>query len=196
MRAEAVPDRLRSDAAAQITKSQVIYIKGKAYDVSAWSKQHPGGSLVFEHWVGKDATEPFTAFHPPTVRDRLISLEVPSDQAHSSNSNANSGSYPMASMRFQQLTAKLRQDGLFETSWTFYFTTFLWAAALWMLGAWAVSHGRIVPAALSIALFWQQAGVPHAECLCHNLLCNSGFHIPNPCKRPCSMPLATSCSVS
>lgn len=46
-------------------------INGKAYDVSAWSKQHPGGALVLLHSAGKDATNPFGAYHPPFVRNLL-----------------------------------------------------------------------------------------------------------------------------
>ncbi|KAK9857626.1 hypothetical protein WJX84_005358 [Apatococcus fuscideae] len=71
---EQLSDREPFHPALQITQ-QLIYIHGKAYDVSHWSTHHPGGSLVFDHWAGKDATEPFTAFHPPAVRKRLRSLQ-------------------------------------------------------------------------------------------------------------------------
>ena len=131
---------------------QIIFIQGRAYDVTNWSKHHPGGSLVFEHWAGKDATEPFTAFHPPAVRDRLRPLEV---LQHSDAP----GSVPWASLRLQQLSSKLRQDGLFSTSYWFYANTFLWAAVLLSIGTWAALHAQAVVAALSIALFWQQAGM-------------------------------------
>lgn len=139
------------DDQAQITAQQIVFIHGRAYDVASWSKQHPGGSLVFQHWAGKDATEPFTAFHPPAVRDRLRSLEVPSSDAPRS--------LPHASLRLQQLSSRLRQDGLFSTSYWFYARTFLWAAGLLMTGIWAALHAQAVVAALSIALFWQQAGM-------------------------------------
>ena len=131
---------------------QIIFIQGRAYDVTNWSKHHPGGSLVFEHWAGKDATEPFTAFHPPAIRDRLRSLEV----VHHSDAPS---SVPRASLRLQQLSSKLRQDGLFSTSYWFYAKTLLWAAVLLSAGIWAALHAQAVVAALSIALFWQQAGM-------------------------------------
>lgn len=147
---EQLSDREPFIPALQITQ-QLIYIHGKAYDVSHWSTHHPGGSLVFDHWAGKDATEPFTAFHPPAVRKRLRSLQVPGKAAPNSN--------PKASQRLQQLTLELRQQGLFDTSWVFYASTFLWAGALLSLGIWAAWHAQTTVAALSIALFWQQAGV-------------------------------------
>nr|AKI89066.1 delta-6 fatty acid desaturase [Apostichopus japonicus] len=40
-----------------------IVINGEVYDVTKWSKKHPGGSKVISHYAGQDATEPFEAFH-------------------------------------------------------------------------------------------------------------------------------------
>ena len=48
-----------------------IAIEGKAYDVSRWSKQHPGGALVLLHSAGKDASSQFKAYHPPSVHKLL-----------------------------------------------------------------------------------------------------------------------------
>ena len=33
-----------------------IVIEGKAYDITNWSKKHPGGSRVISHYAGQDAT--------------------------------------------------------------------------------------------------------------------------------------------
>lgn len=33
-----------------------IVINGEVYDVTKWSKKHPGGSKVISHYAGQDAT--------------------------------------------------------------------------------------------------------------------------------------------
>lgn len=49
-----------------------IAIDGKAYDVTQWSKVHPGGALVLLHYAGEDATQQFLANHPEDVKTRLL----------------------------------------------------------------------------------------------------------------------------
>ena len=48
-----------------------LAIDGKAYDVTSWSRLHPGGALVLMHLAGKDATQQFHACHPPHIKDLL-----------------------------------------------------------------------------------------------------------------------------
>ncbi|XP_067902273.1 acyl-CoA (8-3)-desaturase-like isoform X2 [Heterodontus francisci] len=40
-----------------------LVIHRKVYDISEFSKRHPGGARVIGHYAGQDATDPFTAFH-------------------------------------------------------------------------------------------------------------------------------------
>nr|WPT09939.1 front end desaturase A [Namalycastis rhodochorde] len=40
-----------------------LVIDGDVYDITNWSKKHPGGSKVISHYAGQDATEAFRAFH-------------------------------------------------------------------------------------------------------------------------------------
>nr|AEY94454.1 fatty acid desaturase 1 [Scyliorhinus canicula] len=40
-----------------------LVICRKVYDISDFSKRHPGGARVIGHYAGQDATDPFTAFH-------------------------------------------------------------------------------------------------------------------------------------
>lgn len=37
-----------------------IVINGEVYDVTKWSKKHPGGSKVISHYAGQDATVRFS----------------------------------------------------------------------------------------------------------------------------------------
>jgi len=49
-----------------------IAINGRVYNISNWSKLHPGGELVLMHAAGKDASSAFNAYHPAWVADRFL----------------------------------------------------------------------------------------------------------------------------
>ncbi|XP_047339381.1 delta(8)-fatty-acid desaturase-like [Impatiens glandulifera] len=51
-----------------------ISIQGKVYNVTEWSKIHPGGDIPLLNLSGQDATDAFIAFHPTTVWHRLDNL--------------------------------------------------------------------------------------------------------------------------
>ena len=53
-----------------------IAISGSAYDVTAWSKGHPGGQLVLMSMAGRDATAQFEAYHPQHVYERFKAWEI------------------------------------------------------------------------------------------------------------------------
>lgn len=40
-----------------------LVIEGQVYNITEWSKRHPGGSRLISHYAGQDATEAFRAFH-------------------------------------------------------------------------------------------------------------------------------------
>ncbi|WCJ29606.1 Fatty acid/sphingolipid desaturase [Euphorbia peplus] len=44
-----------------------ISIHGKIYNVTNWTKDHPGGAFPLVQLAGKDVTDSFLAFHPNTV---------------------------------------------------------------------------------------------------------------------------------
>ncbi|TYI50790.1 hypothetical protein E1A91_D12G127400v1 [Gossypium mustelinum] len=44
-----------------------VSINGKVYNVSDWSKYHPGGETPLLNLAGKDVTDAFTAYHPATA---------------------------------------------------------------------------------------------------------------------------------
>ncbi|XP_004874355.1 fatty acid desaturase 2 isoform X4 [Heterocephalus glaber] len=47
-----------------LRNDQWLVVDRKVYDVTAWSKRHPGGHRVIAHYAGEDATDAFHAFHP------------------------------------------------------------------------------------------------------------------------------------
>ncbi|XP_058925639.1 acyl-CoA (8-3)-desaturase isoform X2 [Kogia breviceps] len=44
-------------------KERWLVIDRKVYNISEFTRQHPGGSRVISHYAGQDATDPFVAFH-------------------------------------------------------------------------------------------------------------------------------------
>ena len=65
-----------------------VAINGRAYDVTEWSKAHPGGQLVLVFLGGKDATEQFRAYHPSWVWQQLQKFQVGTMQGNSQTTKA------------------------------------------------------------------------------------------------------------
>lgn len=53
-----------------------IVVRGIAYDLSGWEAKHPGGVLPLLSLAGRDATDPFEAYHPATAWGWLRRFEV------------------------------------------------------------------------------------------------------------------------
>lgn len=49
-----------------------VVIHGRAYDVTAFKEEHPGGKAVILKWAGKDATETYEPIHPPDTLDKYL----------------------------------------------------------------------------------------------------------------------------
>ena len=50
-----------------------IAINGNVYDVSRYTRQHPGGRAALMQYAGKDATGAFSVLHPPEVLSQVAS---------------------------------------------------------------------------------------------------------------------------
>ena len=56
---------------------KVMFIEGNVYDVSDFMQVHPGGKLVMERLLGRDATEGFRRVgHSSSAREKLAQLLV------------------------------------------------------------------------------------------------------------------------
>ncbi|KAI4276671.1 MAG: hypothetical protein LQ337_002343 [Flavoplaca oasis] len=49
-----------------------VIIHGKAYDVTEFKEDHPGGKQIILKWAGKDATETYDPIHPPDTLDKFL----------------------------------------------------------------------------------------------------------------------------
>lgn len=49
-----------------------VVIHGRAYDVTDFKEEHPGGKAVILKWAGKDATETYEPIHAPDILDKYL----------------------------------------------------------------------------------------------------------------------------
>ncbi|KEZ41122.1 Nitrate reductase (NADH) [Scedosporium apiospermum] len=49
-----------------------VIVHGKAYDVTEFLPEHPGGMKIILKYAGKDATEEFDPIHPPDTLDKFL----------------------------------------------------------------------------------------------------------------------------
>ena len=49
-----------------------VIIHGKAYDVTEFLPEHPGGPKIILKYAGRDATEEFDPIHPPDTLDKYL----------------------------------------------------------------------------------------------------------------------------
>jgi len=49
-----------------------VIIHGKAYDVTEFLPEHPGGPKIILKYAGKDATEEYAPIHPPDTLDKYL----------------------------------------------------------------------------------------------------------------------------
>ncbi len=49
-----------------------VVIHGKAYDVTEFKEDHPGGKNIILKWAGKDATQTYDPVHPPDTLDKYL----------------------------------------------------------------------------------------------------------------------------
>ena len=49
-----------------------VIVHGRAYDVTEFLPEHPGGQKIILKYAGKDATEEFEPIHPPDTLDKYL----------------------------------------------------------------------------------------------------------------------------
>lgn len=54
------------------TESCWVIVHGKAYDLTDFLPEHPGGSKIILKYAGKDATEQYEPIHPPDTLDKYL----------------------------------------------------------------------------------------------------------------------------
>ncbi|KAJ6798083.1 delta(8)-fatty-acid desaturase 2-like [Iris pallida] len=130
-----------------------ISIQGKVYDVTRWSKEHPGGDLPLLHLAGQDVTDAFLAYHPASAWAHLDRFLV-----------GRFADYRVspASKDYRRLLAEFTKAGLFDRKGH---GTFLSLAAMLLLLLSSVlgvlasrSPLAHLVSAVSMGLLWIQSG--------------------------------------
>eukprot|EP00195_Chlamydomonas_chlamydogama_P013126 CAMPEP_0202904742 /NCGR_PEP_ID=MMETSP1392-20130828/30911_1 /ASSEMBLY_ACC=CAM_ASM_000868 /TAXON_ID=225041 /ORGANISM="Chlamydomonas chlamydogama, Strain SAG 11-48b" /LENGTH=430 /DNA_ID=CAMNT_0049592531 /DNA_START=222 /DNA_END=1514 /DNA_ORIENTATION=- len=132
------------------SESLYVVIEGKAYDVTHWIKDHPGGELVLKHMAGRDATDAFLAFHRPHVRAYLSKYFLGNMETSAKHAPS------QATVRFRQLAQSLEKQGFYKTSYAYYLGFMAWLILLLSAAFYMAAYGCTLPAAVTVALFWQQ----------------------------------------
>ena len=89
-----------------IDAQRELQIDEREYDVSAWIKKHPGGSII-KFQLGTDATDAFHAFHVRSKKASKILESLPSRPA-------DSGTADPLTADFRALRSQLVAEGFFE----------------------------------------------------------------------------------
>lgn len=141
-----------------------IVVDHVAYDVTEFSKKHPGGRVILT-WAGMDATEVFSVMHARSTYNILPAYAV---------GRVDDATYkvPAILSDFRDMHDAMRRDGLFQTSFAYYAyknTTqlALLASSMALLFTSHGSYAKLFASACLLGLFWQQSGWL-AHDYCHN----------------------------
>nr|WMZ00125.1 fatty acid desaturase 2 [Plecoglossus altivelis] len=142
---------------------QWIVIDRKVYNISNWTKRHPGGIRVISHYAGEDATEAFTAFHPdPTfvrkfLKPLLIGVLAECEPCHDHDKSA------AIVQDFRNLREHAEKEGLFQAKPLFFclhlgHILLLEALALLLLWTYGTSWTSTVLCIIMLTTAQSQAG--------------------------------------
>lgn len=103
-----------------------IVINGKVYDITNFSRKHPGGERLMMNHVGQDASDAFTAFHTDMkkVNKYMKSLEVGELLPNDNNDNLKEESRNEVVQDFRKLRLLAEKMDLFKTNSLFYILHF------------------------------------------------------------------------
>ncbi|KAI9002136.1 fatty acid desaturase-domain-containing protein [Hyaloraphidium curvatum] len=153
----------------------VVRAPGKealVYDLTQWIHEHPGGELAIRHFIGRDATDAMTAFHPESVfRLRLPRFAYArfqdSELSMGADVDRSESKFRSVAAAYLALEKRVKEMGLFETDYSFYYREIVKAVVLLtgMIGAILVFGGSFFPVLASAfcaaVLWWQMAFVAH-----------------------------------
>ncbi|DBA86007.1 TPA: hypothetical protein ACH3X1_005538 [Trebouxia sp. C0004] len=155
----AIPNGDQQVTSAQLAQHSTeddcwLVVKGKVYDVTGWSEQHPGGRVIATY-AGKDATDVFACFHAATSWAQLKQFYV--------GELVDPQPVPPLLADFRKLRSQMQQQGLFRCSKGYYIyklasNFLLLGSAIAFFALWNDSLWAYILSACLISLFWQQSG--------------------------------------
>jgi fatty acid desaturase len=148
-----------------------IIIEDKVYNVPPqWLSKHPGGKLTILSVAGKDATEPFIGYHDEIVKQTRIK------NYHHANLYPKEMELDDMVIDFRKLQKDLKEKGLFQTNYFWYFRLMIWLSFLFIISLVGALYGTSLLAhmfsALFMGIFWQQLAFLGHD-LAHNAVTHS-----------------------
>nr|ATI22173.1 delta-5 desaturase 4 [Brachionus koreanus]QBO56253.1 fatty acid desaturase 5/6-2 [Brachionus koreanus] len=124
---------------SEIRQNKWIVIDNNVYDVTNFSKKHPGGKVILLNNVGQDATDAFTSFHKDMnkVEKYLKALKIGKVVAES-DINQKEERKDELHKDFQQLRKLAEKMNLFKPSPWFYSLHFLQLIVLDLIGTYLI----------------------------------------------------------
>lgn len=143
-------------------KSQYLWtiIDRKVYNMKCWIHCHPGGELIIQHMLFKDATEEYRAYHPDYVTEDILPKFCIGKLKMSETALTDT----LFSADFKKLILTLTEKRLYETNHFFYVFEILKCLVLISISVWIIvsfnseikSTLLYAVAAFFMAFFWQQ----------------------------------------
>ncbi|XP_053497880.1 fatty acid desaturase 2 [Ictalurus furcatus] len=139
---------------------QWLVIDRKVYNVTEWTKRHPGGRRVLGHYAGEDATDAFMAFHPDLRFVRKYMKPLLLGELEPSEPSEDHGKNAALVEDFRALRKKLEAQGTFRTSPLFfilYLGHILLLEALSLALLWTFGNGWSITILITVLLTTAQA---------------------------------------
>ncbi|GAX77409.1 hypothetical protein CEUSTIGMA_g4855.t1 [Chlamydomonas eustigma] len=128
-----------------------VAIDGRAYDVTSWRLNHPGGLRLLEFYGGKDATEPFLAYHAGASSKIAAKF-----MAGMMVGNMEPNDISIQAKAFRKMAGIIEQTGLYKQNPAFYFLIYAYLAVTWIATCAFVCNQQILLATFTISIFWGQ----------------------------------------
>nr|QBO56263.1 fatty acid desaturase 5/6-2-2 [Brachionus plicatilis] len=136
---KSVSEEIKNFKWSEIRQNKWIVIDNHVYDVTNFSKKHPGGKVILMNNVGQDATDAFTSFHKDMnkVEKYLKTLKI-GKVVPESDVNQNEERKDELNKDFQQLRKLAEGMNLFKPSGWFYSLHFLQLIVLDLIGTYII----------------------------------------------------------
>ncbi|CAI5491591.1 unnamed protein product, partial [Closterium sp. Naga37s-1] len=153
------------NAAKQFTMDEVfkhnrpgdawVVVQNKVYDVSDFADRHPGGRVIYS-LAGRNATDVFAAFHKPSTKAFLATLQI--------GELKESEVEPTGDLLkdFRDLRSSFEAKGYFKSNPAYYLfkvlSTFAIVAASIAIIMWTSDPRWVLFSGMLLGLYWQQVG--------------------------------------
>lgn len=160
-----LPTFTRAQVEQEISAGRMLLVyNGTVLDVTKFAKYHPGGTLVMEHALHKDASDLIRVFHPDYVLEKKIphyvigTLQGKGDSASTDEATIDCQVTKDFALLYKQVEAK----GWFETDAKFYCFLFLRLAVLFATFFLMVLFGskrwwNYLLSAIINSIYWHQS---------------------------------------